>query len=134
MPDIKLDDAEGFYSWARMLVVNEDSYFFHEVQTSLNFYNHDDSAYLVMDVYTDEVNFTQYVFVAAADSDDDKVTFLIFDFLKTVNFSLKNLLNWLTNAPFQETEAGVRVTTCGLHICRAQPKSKPKRTNNVSQK
>lgn len=110
-------------------MVNEDSYFFPETQTLLNFYNHDDSAYLVLDVYTDEVHFTQYVFVAAVDSDDRNVACLIFDFLRTVNFSLKNLLHWLTSAPFQETDAGVRVATNGLYICRTQPKSKLKRTN-----
>lgn len=128
MPDIALSETEGFHAWAKMLVENQDSYFIPEVKVLINFYNHDDSAYLVLDVYLDDVDFTQYVFIAANDEDNSKVTLMIFDLIRLMDFSLAKLLAWLATAEFLESPNGIKLEINGLHICRNRPKAESKFT------
>ena len=122
MPDITLKDVESFHAWAHMLIHNEDSYMVPEANAHLDLYGDDDSAHLVLDIYTSETTFTQYVFIVADEADDHKTIVLLFDFLKTLDFSLAKLLDWLAHANFIENDASCRVTTHGLAICRSNPK------------
>ncbi len=122
MPDISLNEIESFHAWAKMLVLNEDSYWVPEEKVLMDLYGNDDSAYLVLDIFTSETAFTQYVFIVEDGKNDSKSIVLIFDFLKSLNFSLAKLLTWLRQAEFIETPDSCRALTHGLAICRSNPK------------
>jgi hypothetical protein len=124
MPDITLKDVESFHAWAHMLIHNEESYLVPEANVQMDIYGQDDSAYLVLDIYSEDNSITQYVFIVADEVDDHKTIVFLFDFLKALDFSLQKLLDWLKQAKFVETEAGTRAITHGLAICRSNPNIK----------
>ena len=114
MPTIAMREIASFHAWVRLLINNQESYFIRSPKIQLDLYGHDDSAYLVLDVYTTEINFTQYVFIVAEPVNDHKTIVLLFDFLRTLDFSLKKLMIWLAQAIFSETQMGWRCETCGF--------------------
>jgi hypothetical protein len=124
MKDLTLDDVASFHAWAYMLIHNEESYMFPEINLQLDLYGADDSAYLVMDIYPDEKTTLQYVVAAASEADEPKQLLLIFEFLKTFNYSLRDFLAWLEGAPFVDTEMGDRLEINGLFIARSWPQPK----------
>jgi hypothetical protein len=118
MPNIQLSDAEGFRAWAYMLVNNQDAYEVSEVNGQVNLFNSDDSAYLVIYIFTSETTSTHYTFISENEADKPKSIILVFDFLRSVDFSLTKLLQWLTDAPWVDSEMGDLVLTHGLAIYR----------------
>jgi hypothetical protein len=116
---MRLDEAEGFTAWASMLVNNRDCHSFPEIDAQINFLGkRGDSAYLVINVYTSETSGIEYVFLAEKDEDKDRRIVLIFDFLKTVGYSFRRLLDWLEGAAYVDHEMGDRIVTGGLVIRR----------------
>lgn len=136
MADIKISDAEGFYAWARFMVENQDSFFISEEKILLNFYNGDDSAYLVLDVYSDETTITQYLFIARYENERNRTALLIFDFLKTLDFSLSKLLAWLDVNEFSDNGEGFKIYIDNLEIARRQlrPMQKKRKGGNIDDK
>lgn len=118
MPNIQLSDAEGFRAWASMLINNQSAYEVDEVNADITFFNSDDTAYLVINVYASDVSCTQYSFIVENEMDKPKSVIIVFDFLKTVNFSLEKLLHWLTVVSWTDNERGNFVTAQGLIILR----------------
>lgn len=118
MPDLKMNDVYGLHAWASMLANNQDSWEVPEAKAQINFFGNDDSAYLVIDVYTSDTSSTQYTFIAENENDKPKAIIHIFDFLKTVDFSLSALLAWLENASWTDSEMGDRITSLGVGIYR----------------
>ena len=118
MPEMLLKDAVGFSAWAKMLVNNKESYFFGDANAQLSFYRDDDSAYLVVNIFVGEKGIWEYVFLPANDEDRGVTVGLVFDFLKTVDFSLDQLLSWLKNSTYIDTEMGERISASGLMISR----------------
>jgi hypothetical protein len=117
MPELNLKDAIGFKTWAAMLMNNQHSYEIPDAKAQLDFYGEGDASYLVIDVYTSDTTSIQYVFLAANEGDRNKTIVLIFDLLKTVNYSLYELLVWLRNADYSsDPETGDIVLSCGLAI------------------
>ncbi len=118
MPDRRLVEVEGFRVWASMLVNNDEVYTFDDANAQLQFYRVDDSAYLVVNVFIGENGVLEYVFLPDQDEDKPRTAMLIFDFLKAVNFSLHQLLLWLNNAAYVESEMGAEIVVGGLKISR----------------
>lgn len=118
MPERKLGDVEGFREWASMLVNNHESYRIPDANAQVDFYGQDDSAYLVMNVYTGIASSIVYIFLAKDEKNENRSIILIFDFLKTVNYSLHELLVWLSNATYTETDMGDKVFVGDLAISR----------------
>lgn len=116
IPSFRLNDIVGFRVWAEMLVNNHEDYTISDVDTAIDFFGEDEAMYLVINVYTSETSAVEYVFLAADEANRGKTVELIFDFLKTVNYSLHELLIWLANADYQETEIGNRVYVGGITI------------------
>jgi hypothetical protein len=54
------------------------------------------ASYLVINVYTSAASAIVYVFLADDEKDEGKAIIPIFKFLKTVNYSLHELLIWLS--------------------------------------
>ncbi len=119
MPELNLKDVIGFKTWAAILINNQQSYEIPDANVQLDFYGEGDASYLVIDVYTSDTSSVQYVFLAANEGDRNKTIVFIFDLLKTVNYSLYELLVWLRNANYSsDPETGDIVLTCGLSISR----------------
>ena len=118
MPEMRLEQAVGFRVWATMLADNRETYTFDAANAQLSFYGSDDSTYLVVNTFIGEKGIWEYVFLAEQSADRLHTAAMIFDFLKTVDFSLHNLLLWLEHAPFQDREMGEFVFTHGLAIKR----------------
>jgi hypothetical protein len=116
MPEIKLSEVEGLRAWANIIINNQATWEVPEASTQVDIFNSDDTAYLVIDVYPSRTTVNQYTFTPEREEDHAKALVLLFDFLKTVDFSLTKLLQWLTDAPFQATEMGTRLFTHGLII------------------
>lgn len=117
MPEAKLCDVEGLRAWANIVINNQDTWEVPEANTQVDIFNTDDTAYLVVNVYPSRTTVNQYFFIPEREEDNEKALVLLFDFLKTVDFSLKKLLQWLVDIPFQVTEMGNRIFTHGLIIC-----------------
>ncbi len=105
-----------------MLIHNGDSYSFPQLNLQLDFYGHDDSAYLVLNQYPDEETTIEYDFIAANEKDSARQLVLIFDLLRRVDYSLEKLMAWLENTPYTTSEMGDRIETDGLAIYRHWPK------------
>ncbi|MEN9867718.1 MAG: hypothetical protein RL748_3308 [Pseudomonadota bacterium] len=118
MPKVKLSDNEGLRAWANIVINNQETYEVPEVTTLVDIYNADDTAYLVIDVYVSRTTVNQYTFLSEKDNDKPGRLVLLFDFLKSVDFSLAKLLKWLDDAPFSASEMGDRVLAHGLAIYR----------------
>ena len=129
MPDIQLSDAEGFRAWAYMLVNNQDSYEVPEVNGQINLFNADDTAYLVIYIFTGTTTSTQYTFITENEADKPKSIIMVFDFLKSVDFSLTKLLQWLADAAWVDSEMGDLVLTHGLAIYRDFMRATENNTN-----
>lgn len=99
-----------------MLVNRDDNYFVNDANVFIDFLGEGDSSYLVINVKTGTSSSIEYVFLAADEENEEKSIVLIFDFLKTVNYSLHGLLLWLSNAQYRHTEIGNRVYTGGITI------------------
>ena len=121
MKDLTLNDVTSFHAWASMLIHNGDSYSFPQLNLQLDFYSHDDSAYLVLNQYPDEDTTIEYDFIAANEADSHQQLVFIFDLLKSVDYSLEKLMNWLVQVPYTNSEMGDRVETHGLYIYRHFP-------------
>ncbi len=115
MPVIKLHDADGFRAWANIIINNHETWEVPEKNAQLDIFNDDDTAYLVVNIYPTPTTVNQYSFIP--EQDDEKALVLLFDFLKTVDFSLEKLFYWLEHTPFEKTEMGNRIFTHGLIIC-----------------
>lgn len=116
MPNIQLKDVCGFKVWASMLVNRDDNYFVNDANVFIDFLGEGDSSYLVINVKTGTSSSIEYVFLAADEKNEEKSIVLIFDFLKTVGYSLHELLLWLANADYRATEIGNRVYVGGVTI------------------
>jgi hypothetical protein len=126
MPELALKDAEGFKVWATMLVNNDESYMVPDANAQIDFFGQGDGSYLVINIYTSETSAVEYVFLAADEKDEGKAIVLIFDFLKTVNYSFHELLVWLENDNYLPAKIGNRVYAGGITISRDTIGSKPK--------
>ncbi len=109
MPDLQLKDVCGFKVWALVLVNNDDNFAVPDANTFIDFHGEGDGTYLVINVKTSKTSSIEYVFLAADEANEGKSIILIFDFLKTVNYSLHELLLWLANAEYKPTEIGNRI-------------------------
>lgn len=118
MPDIRIQDAIGLHAWANMLLNNRESWRIEPTNAQVDFYGADDSAYLVINHYTSASTGIEYVVLAANEQDKHVTSRMIFDLLRTVNFSLDELLIWLAKADFQDTEMGEMSYAHGLEISR----------------
>ena len=87
---------------------------FQRKNAQLDIFNDDDTAYLVVNIYPTPTTVNQYSFIP--EQDDEKALVLLFDLLKTVDFSLEKLFYWLEHTPFEKTEMGNRIFTHGLII------------------
>ena len=118
MPEIRQKDTVGLHAWANMLINNRESWRIEDIHAQVDFYREDDSAYLVINHYTSETNGTEYVFLAAKEDDKHITSIMIFDLLRSVNFSLDDLLTWLAKASFRDTDMGDMAYAHGLEISR----------------
>lgn len=121
MKDLTLKDVASFHAWATMLINNEDSYSFPQLNMQLDFYEHDDSAYLVLNQYPDKDTTIEYVFISANEDDSARQLIFLFDFLKSVDYSLEKLMDWLEKTPYINSEMGDRIETHGLYIYKHFP-------------
>ena len=92
MPDHQLKDVCGFKVWSLMLINNDDNFAVPDANTFIDFHGEGDGTYLVINVKTSKTSSIEYVFLAADEANEKKAIILIFDFLKTVNYSLHELL------------------------------------------
>lgn len=118
MPELELNAVNGLRAWAYLLMNNQDSWDIPEAQAQLSFYGQDDSAYLVIDIHTSNTSSTQYTFIAENDSDKPNTIRHIFTLLRTINFNLTTLLNWLHNASWTDNGMGDHISSHGLTIYR----------------
>lgn len=118
MPEVKLSDIEGLRAWANIVINNQDTWEVPEVATQVDIFNADETAYLVINVYLSRSTVNQYTFLSEKLEDKPGRLVLLFDFLKSVDFSLARLLQWLSDAPFAESETGDCVFSHGLAIYR----------------
>jgi hypothetical protein len=116
MPEVKLSDIEGFRAWANIVINNIDTWEVPEENTQVDIYNNDETAYLVINVYTSATTVKEYTFITEKEEDKSSRLILLFDFLKSIDFSLTKLLQWLENAPFSDSETGDCVLSHGLAI------------------
>ena len=99
-----------------MLINRDENYAITDANTLIDFLGEGDSTYLVINLKTSANASIEYVFLAADEANEQKSIILIFEFLKTVNYSLQELLLWLSNAKYQPTEIGNRVYIDGITI------------------
>ena len=118
MPEIKLNDVEGLRAWANIVINNQETWHVPEVATQVDIYNADETAYLVINVYPSPTTVNQYTFLSEKEEDKPGRLILLFDFLKSHDFSLAKLLQWLANAPFEESDMGDCVLSHGIAIYR----------------
>jgi hypothetical protein len=116
MEQILSTDAEGFYAWSRILVEGHAPAGNAEEEVRFDFFGQDDAPFLVLEICKSQKLIAEYVFFAANEDDKNKTLLFIFDFLRTLDFSLKKLLQWLEQADFVEAPEGYRIQTHGLDI------------------
>lgn len=121
MPEVGISQIEGLRAWMQIAIENGDSWYAKEGSGFLlDIYGEDEHAYLVLDVYEGENDLTQFAFLAAEEAEDKRALIMLFDLLRTVDYSLAKLLAWLQTAKFFEKDEGMCLEAHGLRIWRSQ--------------
>ena len=124
MPNLTIPEIEGLHVWASLLVNKDQAYFTQPKRYGINFLGEGDGAYLVIDEYTSDDSSFEYVFFSESEEKMERQLILIFDFLRTMDYSLARLLTWMAENKFDGGEMQDRITfDSGLAVSRQYRKS-----------
>lgn len=119
MPNLAISEIEGLAVWASLLVNKDQAYFTEHKRYGINFFGEGDGAYLVIDEYTSEDSSFEYLFFSEKDEQVDKQLILIFDFLRTMDYSMTKLAAWMATSNFDGGEMQDRIVfDSGLAVSR----------------
>lgn len=119
MPNLTFYEIESLHVWASLLINKDQACFTQPKRYSINFLGEGDSAYLVIDEYTSEDSSFEYLFFAEQDDQIEKQLILIFDFLRTMDYSMTKLVAWMNETKFDGGEMNDRITLAsGLVVSR----------------
>lgn len=119
MPNVDITEIEGLHAWASLLINKDHAYFTKPKRYGINFLGEGDGTYLLIDEYTSEDSSYEYLFFAEQDEQIETQLILIFDFLRTMNYSLAKLLAWMDASQFDGGEMQDRIMfDSGLVVSR----------------
>lgn len=118
MKNLQIENITTIEDWNVLFFEDANSYFFDQ-NVQIDIIGENEASYMVINIYANESSTTEYLFFPREESDVGNARIYIFDFLKTLNFSLKKLLQWLIDANFQETEFGMAVDIGEIIISRS---------------
>lgn len=99
-PRVNLESADGCFTWANMLLLNDFAYWIADVEVLIRFCGKNSAAFLVLELHREEKNITKYIFQADSAANLYQLVQSIFDFLKINQFNLTEILLALETARF----------------------------------
>ena len=105
--------------WQALLSGQESLYVVDDVDVELQAFGGPGTYYLVLSAYDATVeSVVEYTFLPESEDAFEKAAGLTLDLMKTCDYKLVNLLAWLAQGDFQETEVGHAVLVGDLAISR----------------
>ncbi len=117
-PRVNLESADGCFTWANMLLLNDVAYWIAEVEVLIRFCGKNSAAFLVLELHREKKNITKYLFQADNAANKYKLVQLIFEFLKENEFNLTEILLTLENARFIHNGKNYYLQSGDLKIIR----------------
>lgn len=111
-------DLEGMPAWAGLFDSADKFQTFDDVDIQIQLFADGDASWMLLSHYTSDTSSTDYAFLPAREEDLPEARRYTFDFLRTVNYSLPQLLSWLETAPFVDTDITDEVTVGKIRITR----------------
>lgn len=112
MKTISYKDLNSLYQWMDF-IVNEKDVNMDSIDCNLKIFGEGDDAYLVINVYDNDSNSTEYYF--KPDDTENGLMSLIF-YMSNFNFSLKELLEKLPSQNYVEEDSGCCASVNGMKI------------------
>jgi hypothetical protein len=111
-------DLQGIDAWTALFDANETVCAFADADIQIQLFADGDTTWMLLSRYTSDTSSTDYTFMPTNDDDLQSAKLHVFDFLRTVDYSLPQLLAWLENAPFVETDIAEEITVGKIRITR----------------
>lgn len=126
MPTINISSVCTRDHWETFLNQRDEAWFTEPEQWSISFFGEEDASYLVLNEYTSPDSSWEYVFISNDEEGGSSQTRMIFDFLKSLDYSFPRLIEWLHAKQFAQGDFGNReCLENGLAICRDHFGEKP---------
>ncbi len=118
MTTLLAKNLTGIDAWRAFFNTNHRDYEIADSNYQIQLFADGDATWMLISQYTSDITATDYTFMPVDDADLLIAKQHIFSFLKTVNFDFLQLIAWLENATFIETEIAEEITVGKLRITR----------------
>ena len=112
MANIVSTDINNLYQWMD-LIVNKKEITLDDTDASINFYGDDDSTYLVINVYQNDSNSTEYFFKPLTDTNGLSALVSLLD---SIDYSLSSLINKIETAEYISESIGNVLTLGEINV------------------
>lgn len=123
MTTLLAKNLHGIDAWLALFDTNQRDHEIADSNFQIQLFADGDATWMLLSQYTSDITATDYTFMPVDDADLPLAKQYIFSFLQTVNFDFMQLIAWLENAVFLETDTAEEITIGKLRITRNYARS-----------